>query len=242
MIEAVVAEGKFLMIRFDDGSELETHLKMNGSWHLYRPGERWRRSRRQAVAVVSVADWVAVCFAAPHVVLVGPGRRSPGRRARGAGGLDRSALGPDLCTPDPDLDEVVARVDRYWLPGTPILDVLLDQRVFCGVGNVFKSEVLHACLVHPLTPIGALDDAARRRLAATANTQLLANVEGGPRRTVPQGLAVYGRRGQPCHRCHDRVAADQLGTPPRITAWCPTCQPKAVPRAGRSESPPPEPD
>lgn len=218
LIDAVEAHGKYLLVRFGDGSVLETHMKMNGSWHLYRVGERWRRSRRSAVAIIEVDGWVAVCFSAPHVRLLRPfGGRDP------IG--DRAGLGPDLCDPDPDLDEVVARIDRHWLPGTPALDVVLDQRVFCGVGNVFKSEVLHACRVHPLTPIGTLDRSTRSELAATAHRQLRANLGGGPRTTVPQGLAVYGRDGQPCHRCGTTVEGAELGSQYRITYWCPGCQP-----------------
>jgi len=218
LIERVEARGKFLLVHFGDGSVLETHMKMAGSWHLYRPGERWRRSPSAARAVLATDDWVAVCFAAPHVVLRGA------TTVRRGTGLDR--LGPDLTTADPDLDVVVDRARRFSTNATPVVDVLLDQRIFSGVGNVFKSEVLHACELHPDTPIGRLSDDLVRRLAEVANAQLVAGVAGGPRTTVPGGVAVYGRAGRPCRSCGTLIEWARRGPHARGTYWCPTCQPE----------------
>ncbi|MEM7339526.1 MAG: DNA-formamidopyrimidine glycosylase family protein [Actinomycetota bacterium] len=223
-VERVWAEGKYLMISFDDGLVLETHMKMNGSWHLYRPGERWRRSARAVVARIDTEPWVAVCFSAPHVE-VRRGDR-PARGVRGGGGRLRAELGPDLTVADPNIDAALARLagaDQ----GRTMADVLLDQRLFCGVGNVFKSEVLAACGIHPDRALGTVDGADRRRLLTTANTQLMANVGGGPRTTVPGGLAVYGRGGQPCRRCQRPIEAGRRGQGAgRPTYWCPRCQPQ----------------
>ena len=111
-------------------------------------------------------------------------------------------------------------------PSTPTKVALLDQRVACGVGNVYASEVPFAERVHPATPVGELDAATRRRLLATANRLLVANLQGGPRTTVPGGLAVYGRRGKPCRRCGTPVQSGRLGEQARSTYWCPRCQPE----------------
>jgi hypothetical protein len=147
-VTGVEARGKHLLVHFDDGWTLQTHMRMSGSWHLYRPRERWRKPRHLLRALVEVGPaldggehegWVAVCFSAPMVQLV----REP----------RTLHLGPDLCTPDADLDEAVRRMDAAE-PTTPLVDVLLDQRICCGVGNVYKSEVLFALGLHPLIPIG----------------------------------------------------------------------------------------
>ena len=222
-VEEVEARGKYLLIHFDDGLTLETHMRMTGSWHLYRPGERWRRPRSTLRALVATDRWEAVCFSAPHVVLVDRNRRG----GRGRDGTDH--LGPDLCRADPDLDEVVRRLDERRPSTDPIAVALLDQRVFCGVGNVYKSEVLHACGVHPDTPVAALGPDLRRCLAGTAHRLLRANLGGGPRVTVSGGLAVYGRRGEPCRRCGAPVERAVHGEHARSTYWCPRCQPAPGP-------------
>jgi endonuclease-8 len=211
-IQAVDARGKHLLVRFDGGLTLRTHLGMTGSWHIYRRGERWRRPRHLARAVVVVDAHEAVCFSAPTVDV------------RVEQEVDH--LGPDLCRDDADLDTCV-RLMASAAPEAPISDVLLDQRICCGVGNVYKSEVCFACRVHPLTPVSALDLPTRRRLVETAARQLRANLGGGPRTTVPGPpgtLAVYGRARQPCRRCGTPITMRRTGRHQRSTYWCPRCQ------------------
>jgi endonuclease-8 len=168
-------------------------------------------------ALVGVDEWVAVCFSAPDVELT----------AEEAVGV--AHLGPDLCGEDADLDEVLRRVAAE-PAGRPVLDALLDQRIASGIGNVYKSEVLFACGVHPATPLGELSPDARRRLWATAAEQLRANLGGGGRDTTGgAGLAVYGRRSRPCLRCGTPIQWAALGEHHRGTSWCPTCQPADSP-------------
>lgn len=212
-IETVEAIGKHLLIRFELGTTLRTHMRMAGSWHLYRSGERWRNRPELARAVVEVDGWTAVCFAAPVVELT-DGATANSKIAH---------LGPDLTRPDitdRDIDaaaERMANVD----PDEEIGAVLLDQRVACGVGNLYKSEVLFACGVDPFTPVAALDNETRRRLLATASRLLRrSTVENGPRTAV----AVYGRARQPCLRCGTPIKARRQGEQARTTYWCPTCQ------------------
>jgi endonuclease-8 len=222
-VTGVEARGKHLLVHFDDGWTLQTHMRMSGSWHLYRPREQWRKPRHLLRALVEVGPaldggehegWVAVCFSAPMVQLV----REP----------RTLHLGPDLCTPDADFDDAVRRMDAAE-PTTPLVDVLLDQRICCGVGNVYKSEVLFALGLHPLIPIGALDAGRRRRLVETASRQLQANLTTSARTTVggpPGTLAVYGRRREPCRRCGTPIAWARAGAHARGTYWCPRCQPE----------------
>jgi endonuclease-8 len=248
VLTAVEAVGKHLLIRFADGHVLRTHLGMNGRWDLYGPGERWRRPAHLARAVVAVEGAVAVCFAAPVAELTrgaapgGSGDSGPeidadakSPHGDGAGGGWTAAvpgvthLGPDLCRPDTDLDAVAERLAAIPEPGTVVADVLLDQRVAAGVGNVYKSEVLWACRVHPLTPIDAVDAATRRALVGTAAAQLRRNLGPGRRTTVagpPGSVAVYGRARRPCRRCGTLIRWARTGRTARSTYWCPSCQPE----------------
>jgi endonuclease-8 len=217
-VERVEARGKHLLIRFADGRTLHTHMRMNGSWHTYRLGERWRRSPGAARAVLETSEGVAVCFAAPVVELLDD--RDLARHPQ------LSRLGPDLCAPDADLDEAMARLASLD-PATEVGDALLDQRVACGIGNVYKSEVLFASRMDPFAAVGTLDEPTRRGLFETAADLLRRNFEGGPRRTVPEGLAVYDRAGRPCRRCGTAIVSRRQGEDARTTWWCPACQPAA---------------
>jgi endonuclease-8 len=219
VVESVESHGKHLEIMWDDGIVLHTHLRMTGSWHVYRPGERWRRPDHQARVVIEVPDWLAVCFNAPTVETY----RTPDRRRHPGFGR----LGPDLCRPDADLAEAVSRMAHYPDPDAIVADVLLDQRVMAGVGNVFRSEVLWACELSPFALVGDLDHRDHIELVRTAAKQLRANLEGPGRITapsVPGGLAVYGRNGQRCPRCAGIVTVTRAGQHRRLVYWCPDCQ------------------
>ncbi len=216
VVEGVEARGKHLLIRFSGGLTLHTHLRMAGSWHLYRPGEPWRKPAHLVRALIEVEGFVAVCFSAPVVKLLP------------TSSLDRdgplAALGPDLMHAEADLDEALARVRRLADPSTPAGVVLLDQRVTSGIGNVYRSEVLWACSVSPFDPADSLDDDAWRELFATASRLLRANTQTAHRETVPGGLAVYGRAGRACRRCRTAIRSRRLGEQARTVYWCPTCQ------------------
>ena len=220
-VTGVEAHGKHLLVRFDDGATLHTHMQLHGIWHIYRPRARWRRPAHTARVILEVEDGTtAVCFNAPVVEL----RRDVGvpRSSRALRSLEQ--LGPDLCGEVADVDRVLERL--HDVPAeTPLGDVLLDQRVAAGIGNVFKSEICWARRVHPSTPIGALPDATRRALYDTAHRQLHGNLGGGRRVTYHGGLAVYGKVRRPCPRCRTPIRRAWTGNDARVTYWCPTCQP-----------------
>ncbi len=225
-ITGVEARGKHLMMSFDDGVVLHTHMGMHGSWHLYRTGERWRRPGTQARAILQTdRDVVAVCFAAPTVETARA--KQPLRQVE--------RLGPDLCNPEPAFDEVLRRVERLD-PGTDIAAALLDQRVAAGIGNVYKSEACFACGTHPFDPIALIDEATRRSLFTTAARMLRANLDTPRRTTVDGGLAVYGRAGRPCRRCNTPIVSRRQGAQARVTYWCPSCQPSRARVSTRAES------
>jgi endonuclease VIII len=219
LVEEVQSRGKHLEIVFDDELILHTHMMMTGSWHVYRTGEKWRKPARQLRAAVEVPGWVAVCFSAPVVEVY---RAKDRRRHPGLG-----SLGPDLCKVDVDLAKAVTRMGQIPEPDTTVAEVLLDQRVAAGVGNVFKSEVLWACRLDPFTPIAKVPEALRLELLTTAARQLRANL-GGPSRVTTdrttEGLAVYGRSGKPCPRCNHAVQLAKHGDQSRLTYWCAGCQ------------------
>ena len=211
VVRSVEAVGKFLEIVVERGLALRTHLHMTGVWHLYEQGERWRRPRHLARAVLETESHVAVCFAAPTFE-VGPAAD------------DRLAhLGPDLCHTDVDLDAVLERVASSD-PSTEIAEVLLDQRLAAGIGNVYKNEVLWACEVSPFRPLADVDEPMRLRLYETAAEQLQANLGRWKRQTHPKGLAVYNRAGQGCYRCLGRIRTIEHGDIGRRTWWCADCQ------------------
>ncbi|HEX7094565.1 MAG TPA: DNA-formamidopyrimidine glycosylase family protein [Acidimicrobiales bacterium] len=213
-IESVEAVGKHLLVRFERGIVLQTHLRMTGTWHLYRTGERWQRGAHRMRVLIAVDGWEAVCFDAPVVrTFVEGAQPSP---------VDH--LGPDLCREDADIDEAVRRMATVADPDATIAEVLLDQRVSSGIGNVYKSEVLFACRLDPFTPLAAIDHDLRRRLIETAARQLRANLGDGRRQTVPGGLAVYGRARRTCRVCGTPIRSRRHGAQPRVTYWCPRCQ------------------
>jgi endonuclease-8 len=199
LVREVVARGKHLLIRFDVDRVLHTHLGMHGVWRILPPGARnGRVPPRVAIEVLGAR---AVCIAAP-VVEVLPERALSVHPVL-------TALGPDLCDPEPDLDEVVARFARLVEPGAEIAPTLLDQRIASGIGNVYKSEVLFAERLDPFTRTDARSSDRARALYGTASRLLRANLGAGRRRTVPGGYAVYGRAGRSCRRCGGEIRSDK---------------------------------
>jgi endonuclease-8 len=217
-VTRVEARGKNLLIHFDDGRALHTHLRMTGSWHIYRPGERWQKPERGARAVIETEDFVAVCFDAPVVELLAEGgvERHEGLRR----------LGPDVLGSEFDGDEARRRLRA--LGELAVGDALLAQSALAGIGNIYKSEVLFICRTDPFVAVSALDDGVIDRLVAKARELMMKNLEGLPRKTRA-ALAgprywVYGRGGQPCLTCGTLVRVRRQGMAGRTTYYCPRCQ------------------
>ncbi len=234
-VTSVDAIGKNLLVRFDNGLQLRTHLRMHGAWHRYRPGEPWRRPAGRAVLVLEVPGAVAVCFDAPVVELLET--RAEVLHPALAG------LGPDATADAFDRDEALRRLRDPKLGALTVAEALLDQRVLAGIGNVYKSEVLFIERVDPFARVGDLDEATFGRIVDRARALLLANratetrVTTGPagggapavhlpgaRQARGGSLWVYGRGGRPCRRCGALVRARRHGALPRTTYWCPRCQ------------------
>ena len=144
---------------------------------------------------------------------------------------------PNLCAPSPDVNAAVEALCHYSDLDVPIADALLDQQVACGVGNVFRSEILWACQHHPLAPVSMLARTDMERIIMAAVQVLHANVHPGDAVVSDQraGLAVYGRNGQRCQRCGDTIEVRRLGEQARLLYWCPGCQVRRGPRAAPAE-------
>lgn len=255
-VERVESRGKWCLMWFSslpgleragagsggDAGELVllTHMLMSGSWHLYRPRERWRGPRGAMRVMIRLegrdgdAGWEAVAFNVP--VAEFHTRRS----------LERSAavprLGPDILSAEFTAESGVARLASFARehPDAEIGPTLLNQRVLAGLGNVYKSEVAFAARVNPWRALRTLSAAEMERLVEFALRYMKANVapgkgEGivtysGNRRTTrrmdrEQRLWVYGRDGQECRRCGTAIVMRKQGVQARSTYWCPECQP-----------------
>jgi endonuclease-8 len=233
LVESVAARGKHLLMTFSGDLVLHTHLRMNGVWHVYRPGDRWRRAARDMRIVISTADADAVGFNIPVAQFLTARQLARHDRLR--------QLGPDLLDPAFDAQAVIERAAAHG--EAAIADLLLDQRVISGLGNVLKSETLFVARIHPFARVRDLSIVALEHVIEVARRLMRMNVReptgiaarGSGRRTVnaldPRvRLWVYGRAGKPCRNCGAAIATLKTGLDARITYWCPHCQPVQQPK------------
>lgn len=226
-IERVESTGKHVLMRFSGALTLRTHMRMNGSWHIYRTGERWGRPRRDMRIVVATEAFEAVAFNVPVAEFLDA--RGEARQS------DLRAIGPDLLGDTFDDEEALRRVREHGHEA--IADVLLNQRVVAGIGNVYKSEVLFICRVNPFAPVAGVPEERVRQLLTTARKLLQANVTTlgggittyiGYRRTRSRDQSesryVYGRARRPCRRCGAPIRVRAQGPHARLTYWCACCQ------------------
>lgn len=231
-VEKVESRGKWLLFHFSGDLILVTHMLMSGSWHIYRRGERWRKSRTHMRIVIATDKYEAVAFDVS--VAQFHAERTLARHPT----IPR--LGPDLAA------AVFARQDaRARMRAAnreEVGNALLNQRIISGIGNVFKSEICFVCGIHPFRTIASLSDAevdslldaARRLMQANVREHALGGIVTytGPRRTTRANdpaarLWVYRRRGQECRRCGAEILMRRQGPGARSTYWCPQCQPKS---------------
>jgi endonuclease-8 len=228
-IERVEARGKHVLIWLSGDLVLRTHMRMNGSWHIYRPGERWQRPHRDMRIVIETATMHAVAFTVPVAELVTADELLQNDVVRN--------IGPDPLGDDFRAEEAIDRIQARG--DTEIADVLLDQTAIAGIGNVFKSEVLFGARVNPFVRV---QDLTRDQLAAIVDVAIRfmranvgANASGGivtytgMRRTTGRAdpsarLWVYGRGGRPCRRCGTPISRQKQGPYVRSTYWCTRCQ------------------
>lgn len=207
-VVGVSAVGKHLLMELSNGVTLRTHMRMNGSWHIYRRGERWKRPRSSMRIVLQTEDLEAVAFDVPAAELV-----TAKQLARG----DVGKLGPDVLGETFDVDAAIARLRA--LGPQPIGELLLNQRVAAGIGNIWKSESLYRCGVRPDRRGPDVSDAELREIFAAARKLMSASVRGSRPR-----FEVYEREGEPCRKCDTPIAYFKQGLGARATYFCPSCQ------------------
>ena len=216
-VDEVVSRGKHLLIRTPDHS-IHSHLKMEGAWHVYRLGARWRRPGHSARAVLENDAWQAVGYSLGILEVL----------ARDDEHDVVGHLGPDLLGPDWDLDEAVRRVTAD--PDRPVHLALLDQRNVAGFGNEYANELLFIMGLRPTRPVGEVPDArtliSRGQQLLDLNKSRVDRSFTGSTRTG-EDRWVYGRERARCRRCGTPLRSGSLGdrsTTERNTFWCPHCQ------------------
>jgi endonuclease-8 len=229
-IERVEARGKHLLMWLSGDLVLRTHMRMHGSWHIYRPLERWRRPRHSMRIVLETEHCHAVAFDVPVAEFAATEtlKRTP----------QIHQLGPDPLADDFDAREAADRIRAR--ADVEIGDVLLDQTAIAGLGNVYKSEVLFAGRVNPFVKVRDLPADHIDRLVAVSVKFMRANVAENATSTIETFRAlrrttgrhdpgarlwVYGRGGKPCRRCGGPISRRRQGPHARSTYWCPRCQP-----------------
>jgi endonuclease-8 len=206
-LDGVGSHGKNLMLRFGD-LVLHSHMGMNGSWHVYPRGARWRKPRRAAWAVLVGESQEAVQFGGPTLRLIAADRvRRDPQLAR---------LGPDILAPELDLAAIVEALRAE--PGRGLGDALLDQHLVAGIGNIFKSEACFAARVDPWRAVGDLGDEELAAVVGAARSLMQRAVASGR-----HDYAVYRAR-RPCPVCRGHIASRGQGDANRTTYWCPRCQ------------------
>jgi endonuclease-8 len=196
-------------------------MRMHGSWHIYKPGERWRKRHSDMRIVIETDEWVAVAFNAPVAEF-----HDAGSLARQD---DLRNIGPDLLGDTFDIDEALRRIRAR--PEEEIADVLLNQRVVAGIGNEYKSEVLYVARISPFARVAELSDEQLQHVLEISRKLMIANVTKRSSGRVTtfsldpsQQKYVYGRGGQACRRCGTPVRYAKQGKDARGTYWCPKCQ------------------
>ncbi|MFD4420541.1 DNA-formamidopyrimidine glycosylase family protein [Agromyces sp. NPDC058484] len=215
-VHSVTSRGKHLLMRIGE-AVVHSHLKMEGEWRVYRPGQQWRRPGWQARVVIETAPAVAVGFDL-GLVEVFPAAEEDDRMAY---------LGPDLLGPDWDAAEAVRRIASA--PDVPIAVALGEQRNLAGLGNVYVNELCFLRGIRPTRPVGEVElaplvDLASRVIRANRD-RISRTTTGNDRRG--ERLWVYSRSGEPCRRCGTRIEHGRLGRNDvelRDTWWCPSCQ------------------
>lgn len=212
-VRAVDAHGKHLMMRFEGGLTLHSHLRMTGAWGVYPRGKRWHRGAHRAWLVIRTAEHDVVQFDGPVLELMTDGRsRFDQRLAR---------LGPDVLAPEFDEPAFTRRLREDDQTRT-LGDALLDQRNVAGIGNIWKAEGCFAAAIDPWRRLREVSDDEALSIIRALRPLMQASVASGFPKS--ETINVYKRHGTPCPRCGTKIAARGQGDDNRTTYWCPGCQ------------------
>jgi len=222
----VRAHGKNLFIEFSSDYILYTHMLMWGSWHVYRVDEPWTKEANKARVVLTTEHHVAVLFSAPVCELV---HRDDLARHKTA------QTGPDLLAPSFDIAEARRRFYAPEHAEREVGELIMDQCVVAGIGNILKSEILFQAGIHPQRFPSTIHDEEFDRFITLSRQLMQTSYELGtfsgaflpPDATVEPGKFgyVYRRRTYPCLRCGTPIKMVRQGARQRMTYYCPQCQP-----------------
>jgi endonuclease-8 len=201
-IESIEAVGKHLLLRFEGGLVLRSHLGMSGRWQLLERGQApagtpWLVLRGENCAA---AEWRG-----PLLEL-----------SRGEPSL---SLGPDILAQPPDLERMIANF-RASAQERAVGEALLDQRLLAGVGNIWRCEGLWRARLSPWRALAEVGGDDLRRLLSEIAEAMRESLSARRHR-----YSVYGRAGKPCPRCGAAIRSRAQGERTRTAYWCPTCQP-----------------
>ncbi len=211
-LEAVDAHGKHLLIRFEGGLTIHSHLRMSGSWSVRPEGEASPRSMRRAWLVLAGGGSEAVQYGGPVLELMSAARARTDPRL--------AALGPDVIGESFD-ERLFLRRLREDDPTRPIGDALLDQRTVAGIGNMWKAECCWAAELDPWRQTADVGDEQVLAAIAFAREEMTRSVRDG-RHDRPH--ATYRQAGRPCPRCGATIRQRGQWENNRVTFWCPSCQ------------------
>jgi endonuclease-8 len=212
-VDAVDARGKHLMIRFEGGLTIHSHLRMTGSWQVQPLGAQWRRHPRRAWLVIRRGDREVIQFDGPVLELMTDSRTRLDQRIAG--------LGPDVVSPEPFDEARYLRRLREDDPTRPIGDALLDQKIVAGMGTVWRSEACWRAEVDPWRPTAAVSDAEALELCRRVRPLMQKSARDGFQKRDQQ---VYNRAGRACSRCGGKIRRATQGDDNRLLYWCTGCQ------------------
>jgi endonuclease-8 len=229
VVESIEVHGRRVLLRFDDGLIVDSLFRSAyltavgrrsaGLWYLYREGQAWPHHETDVAVALIVDGWTAACV---HPASAESYRFADSRRHPALGGQ-----GPDISRPGADLGRVVNALLMYPDPEASLAEVLADHRVFCGVGNVYRSEVLWTLRLNPDALVGAMPRRDLMTLVNSAANVLRNNLDQVERAGVAPQFAVYGRNGQACPRCHDTITVTRIRAVDHELSelyWCQGCQ------------------
>jgi len=219
-VNSVEARGKHLLMHLSTTEVIHSHMGMTGSWHIYHVGQTWLKPEHYAVLYLHINDLEVICFSPKQLELLTADqlRRHP----------HIQQLGPDIAA-NGDFDVAAAIRNFRSRNQTPLGEAVMIQRLVCGIGNIYKSEILFIMGFDPFAPVQRFSDDELQRMLQKGRALMIRNL-GGPRRTTRFGsdagrMWVYGRSGSPCPKCGAEIKLRRQGEAGRTTCWCPQCQP-----------------
>lgn len=218
-VTSVEARGKHLLMHLDRGGAIHSHMGMTGSWHIYRRGEPWRKPAHYASLVLAVDELDVICFSPKLLELLSADQLRHHVHLR--------TLGPDLLAREFDVPGAVSRFRAR--NNVPLGEAVMNQTIVCGIGNVYKSDLLFLMGFDPFAAVARFTDDELTAMIDRARRLMLRNLSGAPRQTRFRGdgrrLWCYGRSGEACFKCGAVIQLRRQGEAGRTTCWCPACQP-----------------